>query len=97
MPAPKIGKHLASLNLFREPNGTVEITIASGPGAMEEYRGMVAQGIEVPATPHLYVEMLIVAAAQRIVMRITGQAIDKDAVAAATGIPKSFLFKEDMH
>lgn len=97
MPAPKIGRHLASLNLFREPDGTVEITVSGGTGAVDEYRGMSAQGIEVPATVHLYVEMLIVAAAQRIVMRLTGQAIDKDAVAAATGIPKSFLFKEDMH
>lgn len=97
MPAPKIGRHLASLNLFREPDGTVEITVASGAGVLAEYEAMRVQGIETPPTPHAYAEMLIVAAAQRIVIRLTGQAIDKDAVAAATGIPKSFLFKEDMH
>lgn len=77
MTTAKIGKHLASLNLFREADGTVEITVASGTGSIDEYRAMEAQGIEFPATPHLYVEMLI--------------------VAAATGIPKSFLFKEDMN
>ena len=56
--------HLAVLNLFREPDGTVEITVAMADGAMIEYRAKQLGG-----QPISYVEMLIVEASERIVER----------------------------
>ena len=31
-----IGTHLATINLFRESDGTAEITVAEGVGALQE-------------------------------------------------------------
>lgn len=36
-PMPSIGKHLAVLNLFRERDGSVQITVASATGAVAEH------------------------------------------------------------
>lgn len=59
-----IGTHLAVLNLFREADGTVEITVAEARGAMAE------PGCRRDARrPIDYVEGLIVEAAARIEAR----------------------------
>lgn len=59
---PKIGAHLASLNLFRESDGTVEITVSGGSlEVMEEWRKAGE-----PGKPIDYIESLIVEAADRI-------------------------------
>lgn len=63
--APAIGAHLASLNLFREPDGTVEITVAGGSNA-------VLQEIDrarFDGKPIDYIEQLIVEAAVRMFAR----------------------------
>lgn len=62
---PAIGTHLATLNLFREPDGTVEITVAGAPGATAEFKtaGLCGRPID-------YVELLIMEAAERMAARI---------------------------
>lgn len=63
--AEVIGAHLASLNLFREPDGTVEITVADATETLfAEYRKTDCEG-----PPINYVEKLIVEAAERIKAR----------------------------
>ena len=56
---PAIGTHMAVLNLFREPDGSVEITVADARGAMVELqeRGCTDRPID-------YVEYYIVKAAE---------------------------------
>ena len=65
-PHPRIGAHLATLNLFREPDGTVEITVADGSGAVMEMERVVTNGVR----PIDYIEALIVEAAANMVMRV---------------------------
>ena len=55
-----MSRHLAVLNLFREADGTVEITVAGAPGALEEFR---AKGLD--GVPQAYVEDLVIDAAKR--------------------------------
>lgn len=55
---PRIGTHLAVLNLFREADGKVYITVADAKGAMEEQRAKRVMG-----RPIDYVEGLIYDAA----------------------------------
>lgn len=62
-PAPSIGKHLAVLNLFRERDGSVRITVASAQGAIAEYDRGKAETHEPPIR---YVERLIVQAAEQL-------------------------------
>lgn len=35
-PTQHIGRHLAQINLFREPDGRIFMTVASAPAAIEE-------------------------------------------------------------
>lgn len=56
---PSIGAHLASLNLFREADGSVHITVADAAGAIAEMRAHGVGGLPVD-----YVEGLIVEAAE---------------------------------
>jgi len=53
-----IGTHLATLNLFREADGRVYITVAEGRGAIEEQRAK-----RIIGAPIDYVEGLIYDAA----------------------------------
>lgn len=63
--AEVIGAHLASLNLFREPDGTVEITVAGMTSlAQREWAYKNEKG-----PPIDYIEKLIVEAAERIKAR----------------------------
>ena len=55
---PQIGKHLACLNLFREADGKLYITIADAQGAMLEYRASEPWGPNYK--PVDYVNQLIV-------------------------------------
>ena len=60
-----IGTHMASLNLFRESDGSLEITVAgASQELMSEWRaaGEIGKPIE-------YVEALIIEAAERIKSR----------------------------
>jgi hypothetical protein len=41
--APATGAHLATLNLFREPDGTAEITVADGVGALHEIEQVIVE------------------------------------------------------
>jgi len=56
-----LGKHLATLNLFREPDGSVHITCAEARGAMEEPDCLRCGGAPVD-----YVNRLIVQAARNL-------------------------------
>lgn len=67
--APQIGRHLAVLNLFREPDGTVEITVAAADGAMVEFNKLNSHLQHLHKAPIDYVEMLIVAAAETMAER----------------------------
>lgn len=62
--APAIGAHLATLNLFREPDGTAEITVAEGVGALQEIDRERFAG-----KPIDYIEQVIVEAAVRMFAR----------------------------
>lgn len=74
-----IGTHLASLNLFREPDGTVEITIAGATGAVAEFdQGKAATH----ATPVEYIEELTIEAACRIAVRRGLNGVEADAAIA---------------
>jgi hypothetical protein len=55
---------LATLSLFREPTGEVQITVASAPGALAEYRALNPHLQSLYPKPIDYVETLIVAAGQ---------------------------------
>jgi hypothetical protein len=55
---PQIGTHLATLNLFREADGKVYITVAAADGAMVEFKSKNLLG-----KPIDYVEGLIYDAA----------------------------------
>lgn len=46
--APQLGTHLASLNLFREADGSVHITVASATGAISELDVQGKRGVTVP-------------------------------------------------
>lgn len=59
--APIIGQHLAGLNLFREPDGTVEITVTDSRGAITEMTPLERGEMR----PVYYVEGLIIEAADR--------------------------------
>lgn len=61
-----IGTHLASLNLFREPDGSVQITVAGAGGAIAE---IVSRKPNEAIAPANYVDRLIVEAAKNIVAR----------------------------
>jgi hypothetical protein len=37
--APNIGRHLATFNLFREPDGSLAITVADASGVIAELNG----------------------------------------------------------
>jgi hypothetical protein len=63
--APAIGAHLATLNLFREPDGTLEITVAEGVGALHEI-----DRVRFGGKPIDYIEARIVEAADRIRARL---------------------------
>jgi hypothetical protein len=63
-----IGTHLASLNLFREPDGSVQITVADSRGALNELSKLPCGELP-PWRPIDYVEGLIVDAAMNIVAR----------------------------
>lgn len=64
MNAPAIGKHLATLNLFREADGSVQITVADARGFIDTW-----QGEPMKAAPIHYVEAAIVQAARNIAAR----------------------------
>lgn len=57
---PVLGKHLGVLNLFREADGKLYITVAAADGAMTEYANI--QPADKPAIPIEYVERLIIEA-----------------------------------
>lgn len=56
-PAPPRAMHLATLNLFREPDGSLHITVAEGKGARNE-----PESEHYPA-PIDYIETLVIEAA----------------------------------
>lgn len=63
---PKIGAHMATLNLFREADGTYQITIAEARGFIDGPLG------DVPpprAAPIFYVEQAIIEAACNMAQR----------------------------
>lgn len=62
--ASVIGHHLAVLNLFRERDGTVEITVAMADGAMIEHNAL-----NIGGKPIDYVEGLVIRAADRMAER----------------------------
>lgn len=81
-PAPGIGKHLACLNLFREPDGSVQITVASGTGACAEFdRGKAGTH----QTPNDYV------------LQLAAQAVGGPAREALTKCRDKFLHYEQLH
>lgn len=57
--------HLATLNLFREPDGTLKITVAEGVGALQEI-----DRVRFGGKPIDYIEARIVEAAGRMRARI---------------------------
>jgi hypothetical protein len=63
---PPIGTHLAVLNLFREPDGTCQITVADAGGGMIEFNGLCSHLQSLYERPIDYIETLIVAAADNI-------------------------------
>jgi len=63
-----IGQHLASLNLFREADGTVEITVSGSSALLHR---IWATNNE-PGQPIDYVERLIIEAAENIKARRQG-------------------------
>jgi hypothetical protein len=65
---PAIGAHMATLNLFREADGTYEITVAEARGFMATQLGVAP--LEQP--PIHYIEEAIIAAAERIKSRHAG-------------------------
>jgi len=70
-----IGTHLASLNLFRESDGTVEITVAGhSPALMTEH----ARNLDRVERPVEYIERLIIEAADRIRSRRTRNGLGDD-------------------
>jgi hypothetical protein len=63
-------KHLATLNLFRQGDGTVEITVAGGDGVMLEWNnGQPKMNLPPDAKPIDYIEELIVEAADNMARR----------------------------
>lgn len=56
---PKIGAHMATLNLFREADGTYRITVAEARGFIDGW-----QGEPMKAAPIYYVEGAIIEAAE---------------------------------
>ncbi len=73
--SPAIGAHLAVLNLFREPDGSLQITVAAADGAMSEWsNGFANKAMNLPpdAKPIDYVEELIVEAAENMKGRRNG-------------------------
>lgn len=70
-----IGTHLATLNLFREADGSLHITVAEGTGALQEWQnGRAAKEMSLPANakPIDYIEELVVEAAERMKARRNG-------------------------
>lgn len=67
--APQIGKHLATLNLFREPDGTYAITVHEAAGAIDDMTPKERDDMR----PHDYVEGKILLAANGIRRRRTGE------------------------
>jgi hypothetical protein len=65
---PQLGTHLATLNLFREPDGTVEITVAGHSQACNREWAQARH----KGPPINYIEDLIVEAAERIRIRRLG-------------------------
>lgn len=61
----QIGAHLASLNLFREPDGTVEITVSGGLGGIVEHLKLPGRTDK----PIDYIEELVIEAAERMKAR----------------------------
>lgn len=59
---PDIGKHLATLNLFREPDGTYAITVHEAAGAIDDMTPQERDNMR----PYDYVEGKILLAANRI-------------------------------
>jgi hypothetical protein len=64
---PPIGTLIACLNLFREADGSVHITVFNATGAIIEYDALDNKGAY--ERPHDYVEDLIVEAAGNIAKR----------------------------
>jgi hypothetical protein len=71
-PAPTIGRHLASLNLFREADGKLYITVAGATGAMFELREIADRNPDKAYRTSDYVDGLIVEAALDMVARGKG-------------------------
>lgn len=82
VPLPSIGKHLAVCNLFREADGTVQITVASAIGGLGEYNSGASPN---DRTPNDYVERLIVEAARNIIERRPGLKPEASDLAIAIG------------
>jgi hypothetical protein len=61
---PKIGAHMATLNLFREADGSYQITVAEARGFIDGW-----QGEPMKAAPIYYVEQAIIEAAGNIATR----------------------------
>lgn len=76
--APQIGVHLATLNLFREGDGSVQLTVADARGALAELgalrdgKSLIGQviGVAHSAAPIEFVEGLAVLAADNIRTRL---------------------------
>lgn len=80
--APIIGRHLAGLNLFREPDGTVEITVADASAAIGEMTPLERGEMR----PIYYVEGLIIEAADR--MRSRRPAIEASPIPMVLHCPR---------
>jgi hypothetical protein len=73
VPVPSIGIHMASLNLFREADGTFEITVAgTSPEFRKEWEDEVKAPPEPYETPMHKLERAIIAAAERMKSRHAG-------------------------
>lgn len=55
-PLPQLATHLATLNLFRNPDGTLNVTVAEGRGAISE---LDVQGKLGATIPHDYILALV--------------------------------------
>jgi hypothetical protein len=72
IPSHSIGVHLATLNLFREADGSLQITVAEANGAMHEWNsGKAAKDLSLPvnARPIDYIEELVLDAAENMKTR----------------------------
>lgn len=69
---PNISRHLATLNLFRESDGKVYITIAEARGAIAEYRNKEPWG----SKPIDYIEGLVYDAATE-TLKLTSRGFTK--------------------